>query len=268
LKELSPSQEARYSSVEATAGSLRREGCTPNTRVEVLKQLNGWVYDSGSQKIYWLNGMAGTGKTTIAYSLSELLEATSTLAASFFCSRQLPSCRSVKLILPTIAYQLARFSSPFRYALSGVLQLDPDIHTRKLSEQFEKLILSPLKEASGTMSPDLVIVIDALDECENHDGVSQILETLLQHTSDLPVKFFVTSRPEANILDRMRSRLGGHAPTELRLHELEHSIVREDIETYMRVNLVQIQLSDSQLRSLVDQAGVLFSDCVQRSENN
>jgi hypothetical protein len=256
LKDLSQSAAAWYSSAEAA--TVRRDGCTPNTRVAVLGKLRSWAYHDQSEKIYWLNGMAGTGKTTIAYSLCGQLDDTRTLAASFFCSRQLPSCRDVNLILPTISYQLARFSRPFRFALSSSLEEDPGVHTRKLSDQFEKLIVRPLRAVKDTIPADLVVVIDALDECQNDDGVGQILDTLLSRISDLPIKFFVTSRPEAKILDQMRSGQNKRIPVELRLHELEHSIVREDIETYLKIKLAPIQLSDAQFKSLVQQAGVLF----------
>ncbi|KAG8717459.1 hypothetical protein FRC09_014243 [Ceratobasidium sp. 395] len=72
LKELPNSPEAKYCSTESR--SVGRNECTPGTRVEVIKQLRDWARDSESRKIYWLNGMAGTGKTTIAYSLCSQLE--------------------------------------------------------------------------------------------------------------------------------------------------------------------------------------------------
>jgi hypothetical protein len=259
LERLSPSHAAWYSSAESTTGSLHREGCTPNTRVAMLRNLRGWAYNNRSTKLCWLSGMAGTGKTTIAYSLCDELDATSILVASFFCSRHLPECRNFNLIIPTISYHLARFSLPFRYALSGVLEQNPDVHKRKLSDQFEKLILLPLQEVKHTLPTNLVVVLDALDECENHDGVSQILHTLLsREASELPIKFFVTSRPEAKILDWMRSHQGERAPAELRLHELELSVVQEDIKAYLKVALEPVGPSEAQLVRLVEQAGVLF----------
>jgi hypothetical protein len=256
LDRLSPSQAAWYSSAEST--SLRRNGCTPNTRVGVLHKLGVWAIDGASEKVYWLNGMAGTGKTTIAYSLCNDLDRACTLVASFFCSRQVPTCRDANLILPTLAYQLARFSPPFRYALSCVMEKSPDVHTRKVSEQFESMILKPLQQVKETMRSDLVVVMDALDECDNDDAVSEILDTLLLHASGLPIKFFVTSRPEITIIERMRSRQGERFPIELRLHDLEESIVSEDIRTYLKAKLEHTRLSSTDLEALVAQSGVLF----------
>ncbi|KAF8601778.1 hypothetical protein BDV93DRAFT_545678, partial [Ceratobasidium sp. AG-I] len=90
LRGLSPSHSARYDPAEST--DLRRNGCIPGTRVEVLHNLKTWAEDGESKKIYWLNGMAGTGKTTIAYSFCDQLNNSLALSASFFCSRQPEAC--------------------------------------------------------------------------------------------------------------------------------------------------------------------------------
>jgi hypothetical protein len=77
-----------------------------------------------------MNGMAGTGKTEITYSLCLELECAHQLAPSFFYSRLLPECRDVARIVPTTAYQIARFSYPFQSALCEVLGNNPDVGTR------------------------------------------------------------------------------------------------------------------------------------------
>ncbi|KAG8709899.1 hypothetical protein FRC09_000408 [Ceratobasidium sp. 395] len=259
LKELPNSPVAKYCSTEATESSdLGRNGCTPNTRVKVLEQLRDWAQDSHSRKVYWLNGMAGTGKTTIAYSLCLELEYTGQLAASFFCSRQLPSCRRVGLILPSIAYQLALFLRPFRYELSRVLERDPDAHNQPIGKQFQILVAGPLRQIKSQLRGDLVIVIDALDECENSDSVSKMLSALLEDASGLPIKLFLTSRPEPKILKRMESKQGERVRLELRLHELERSVVQSDIETYLATELNELSLEPQTLAQLVERSGVLF----------
>ncbi|KAG8693930.1 hypothetical protein FRC11_002545, partial [Ceratobasidium sp. 423] len=146
---------------------IGRRSCTENTRTKILGDSVAWADNPGGAKIYWMNGMAGTGKTTIAYSLCEELAATGQLAASFFCTRTSHECREAKRIIPTIAYQLARCSTPFRHALCGVLDKDPDIGTRIVSTQFELIIARPLQMAKDNMANNLVVVIDALDECSD-----------------------------------------------------------------------------------------------------
>ncbi|QRW00943.1 Vegetative incompatibility protein HET-E-1 [Ceratobasidium sp. AG-Ba] len=256
LRSLPIAEEAKHRSAQSS--NLRRVGCTPDTRIGVLEDLKHWADDSSSEKIYWLNGMAGTGKTTITYSFCEQLKASERLAASFYCSRQLPSCRNVNQIVPTISYQLALFSRPFRHAVSGALQ-DLDIHNQPLPDQFESLVAQPLRTIHRTLPFDLVIVIDALDECEDSEGVGQILEVLLSHTHSLPVKVFVASRPDTKILDRLRSKTGGRASKELRLHELDSSVVHSDITLYLSSKLGTYKdVTQDDIGLLAMKSGVLF----------
>ena len=42
------------------------------TRVNILADLEAWVWDDLSSKVYWLVGMAGTGKSTILHTLCEI----------------------------------------------------------------------------------------------------------------------------------------------------------------------------------------------------
>ncbi|KAG8784662.1 hypothetical protein FRC12_018419 [Ceratobasidium sp. 428] len=256
LNELPYSSAAWYSSTESD--SLGRNGCTRDTRVEVLDDLRDWTKDSDSHRIFWLNGMAGTGKTTIAYTLCELLHESGELAASFFCSRQLPSCRNVGRILPSIAYQLSLFSYPFRYKIDGIIERNPQVHNQSVARQFESLIAKPLREIGHTLPADLVIVIDALDECDDVDGVGRMLSAMLAHAKGLPVKMFVTSRPEPQILDRMESEQGERVRSVLRLHELERSTVQSDIKAYLTNELQGLKLGPKDLETLAERSGVLF----------
>jgi hypothetical protein len=255
LKELSPSLSACFDSSKAV--ELKRGPCTPGTRIDVLAQLYNWVLTLEAGSIYWMSGMAGTGKTTIAYSLCVELDTNHKLAASFFCSRLLPECRDVNRIIPSIAYQLARFSQPFRYALSQVLEKEPDVHTRLPSIQFDALIAKPLIEVRETLPANLVVVIEALDECENKGGTGQMLDILLAKASDLPIKFFVSSRPEPVIRDQMTKQSDQIGPRVV-LHELEKGVVQADIKRYLIAALAPMNPSESQIAALVERAGILF----------
>lgn len=202
--------------------------------------------------------MAGTGKTTIAYSLCKELDAAHNLGASFFCSRLLPECRDVNQIAPSIAYQLARFSRPFRSALSRVLEKEQDVHTQLLEIQFEALIIKPLVEVQDTLPEALVVVIDALDECEDKGSTRDILEALLTKTSELPIKFFIASRPEPQIRDQVRQQGDRWWISRLVLHELDRGTVQGDIKTYLKASLRPIKPLESDVDELVERAGILF----------
>lgn len=204
-----------------------------------------------------MNGMAGTGKTTIAYSFCEQLEDENQLGASFFCSRNSPNCRHVYRIVPTIAYQLGRYSNPYQQALCDALQNNPDVAKRDIKTQFENLIVKPLGLMKQAMPAGVVVVIDALDECVDVDGTKQVLDLLFRRATELPIKFFVTSRPEPVITGKMMHQ-NSSARSILHLHEIEQSFVQADIRTYLQEALAHIRPSPEDLEQLVARAGRLF----------
>lgn len=203
--------------------------------------------------------MAGTGKTTIAYSVCEWLEANKQLGANFFCSRTKDSCSDVSRIVPTIACQFARYSPAFRSALCKVLESDPAVSRLKVAQQFEKLVRGPLSDVKAMIPSNPVVVIDALDECGDNEGVMLLLSTLMRFAASLPVKFFLASRPEPAIYKYMQSS-GDYSPTVLRLHDIEESLVAGDIEKYLKdaLNPMTPSPSDDQIKRLARQSGKLF----------
>jgi 2-phosphoglycerate kinase len=63
------------------------KGCLKGTRRDVLDEIELWTRDFDKPPIFWLNGLAGTGKTTIAQMAAERVFADRQLGASFFCSQ-------------------------------------------------------------------------------------------------------------------------------------------------------------------------------------
>ena len=78
-----------YSAKGAEYQHGSRKGCLKGTRGAILEKIELWARDSGSSPVYWLNGLAGTGKSTIAQTIAERMFANGQLGASFFCSRDL-----------------------------------------------------------------------------------------------------------------------------------------------------------------------------------
>ncbi|KAB5593573.1 hypothetical protein CTheo_2962 [Ceratobasidium theobromae] len=255
LEGLAPAKLATYDSILST--EINRRTCTEGTRTAVLSTIDEWSHDHNAPDLYWMDGMAGTGKSTIACSFAKMLEERKQLAASFFCTRSSPECRQVGRIIPTIAYQLARYSIPFQGALCEILGNEPDIATRNVVKQVERLLKEPLDKVKGAIPDNLVVVIDALDECEDRHGVRLVLDLLFKFAPTLPLKFFVTSRPEAIIYNRMISQAAS-SRTVLHLHEIEKSLVKADIELYLREELGFMSPTDEEVEQLVGRSGNLF----------
>ncbi|KAF8748587.1 Encoded by [Rhizoctonia solani] len=253
LHQLFPSRLAPHNSTLST--EVDRRACTKHTRTQILLELDQWSADPQKPNVYWMNGMAGTGKTTIAYTFAESLKRRGLLGASFFCTRASSECQDVGQIIPTITYQLARYSMSFQSAVVKVLGSDPDIGTRAIAEQCEQLIKEPLAQVKDVIPGGLVVVIDALDECNNANGVRTILDVLFRITPNLPLKFFITSRPEPIIRHRIEA-LSDLNRSMCVLHEIEKWMVEADIELYLREELDD-SVSDQNLSQLAKLSGNL-----------
>ncbi|KIK66333.1 hypothetical protein GYMLUDRAFT_157974 [Collybiopsis luxurians FD-317 M1] len=127
-----------------------RKFCISGTRVQILVDLEAWATTSSSSSAtgYWISGMAGTGKSTIAMSICQKLRQKRVLAGSFFCSRQIPECRDYRAIIPTLSYQLAKFSQGFAVALKDALTRDFNLARATPTEQIKHLLIEPWKTVS------------------------------------------------------------------------------------------------------------------------
>ena len=231
----------------ATAGycSGKREGCLKGTRGDVLLQLEHWLKDEQDHRLFWLNGLAGTGKSTIAQTFAEISFADGKLGASFFCSRDFEDRSNLQAIFPTLAFQLAYRYPPFREQLLQVLRANPDLRHDSLCSQLERVIVRPFKATHIST----LIIIDALDECKDEEPASALLSVLSRYVDKIPgVKFFITGRPEPRI--RSGFRLASLRPiTEVfKLHDVERSLVDRDIRLFFMTQLADI----SKIRSDCD----------------
>ena len=217
--------------------SGNRQGCLRGTRKDVLGQIESWLGDEREQRVFWLNGLAGTGKSTIAQTFAETSFSDGKLGASFFCSRDFEDRSDIQKIFPTLAFQLACRFPQFREELLPVLRTNPDIERDSLCSQLETLIIGPFKT---TRIPTLIIV-DALDECKDEEPASAILSVLSRYIDQIPgVKFFITGRPEPRIRSGFRLELLRPITEVLRLHDVERSSVDSDIKLLFETRLGEI----------------------------
>ncbi|THU95931.1 YVTN repeat-like/Quino protein amine dehydrogenase, partial [Dendrothele bispora CBS 962.96] len=239
--------------------------CTDGTRVAVLNEIMDWVQDSDSPNAssgYWMCGMAGTGKSTIAKSLCLMLKEQQLLAGSFFCSQQIPECREYHCIIPTIAYQLAYYSCTFGEKLEKVLEEDQSIALKEPSDQVKKLLIQPweaVKKTGRFEGHVPVIVIDALDECENVSEVLKAIVPAIQNKQMPGLKFFFTSRPGKNVSNHLEidSQVANSGQVKnFYLHNVEKNLVQGDIKKFLQDKLQNV--SDEQIQILVNSSGKLF----------
>jgi len=189
------------------------------------------------QQVFWLNGLAGTGKSTIAQTFAERMFADGRLGASFFCARDFEDRSNLQAVFPTLAFQLAYRYPLFRDKLLQVLRACPSAKQESLCSQMEKLIVGPLRAAHIST----LIIIDALDECKDEEPASVILSILSRYANEIAnVKFFITGRPEPRI--RSGFRLQSLLPiTEVfKLHEVKPEAVNNDIKLFFQTQLTDL----------------------------
>ncbi|KAG8754934.1 hypothetical protein FRC11_006350, partial [Ceratobasidium sp. 423] len=133
---------------------------------------------------------------------------------------------------------------------------EPDVGSKNLQKQFERLLRDPLLKVKDSMPDYLVGVIDGLDECDDHDGVEMMLDLLFQYAPNMPLKFFVTSRPEPEIYGKMSSK--SHSKEAVHLCDIEKLLVQTDIELYLKSELAFVSPSRVEVEQLVQRSGVLF----------
>jgi hypothetical protein len=179
--------------------------CMAGTRKVLLKQITDWVASIPEQgdvlhsNTYWIYGLPGIGKTSLAHSICAYLHNREQLAGAFFCRRDDPNLSDPRNILPTLIHKIAIISPTFRGIVAERLCKDPNVTPESMKRT---LFLDFLCKLPRLPTRTLVFVIDALDECGGTQSRPDTLRTLISAASYVPwLKLIIISRPEADIED-------------------------------------------------------------------
>ncbi|KAK3990707.1 vegetative incompatibility protein HET-E-1 [Cladorrhinum sp. PSN332] len=217
--------------------------CHPKTRTDLLKDIKEWAGSPEGKGIFWLNGMAGTGKSTISRTVAQSFADQGLLGASFFFKRGERDRSNAALLFTTIATQLAVKEPGLASYIRAAIEADPSVTRKVLKEQFEKLILKPLENLRGHSdgTKTIVLVIDALDECERDADIRVIVSLLSQAKSlgSIRLRAFLTSRPELPVRLGFSEIEGKYQ--DLVLHEIPKLIIEHDIAAFLNFELANIR---------------------------
>ncbi|KDQ13220.1 hypothetical protein BOTBODRAFT_33829 [Botryobasidium botryosum FD-172 SS1] len=207
------------------------QACLPNTREALLDDVRKWIVSSeprGGAEIFCLIGVAGSGKSAIAHTVSHRCDKEGLLASSFFFSREAAEKRSPRKLFSTIARDIAR-DSHIRDHICQAIEDKQSLATASLSVQFDSLILEPCLKYPPKMPA--VIVIDALDESDTTELLKIFYSSF--HKLPQPFRLFVTSRDMPDI----HTILSRSPHFHLRTIDIGTSVNLEDVRTYVRHGL-------------------------------
>ncbi|KAI3571400.1 hypothetical protein IWW34DRAFT_291533 [Fusarium oxysporum f. sp. albedinis] len=186
--------------------------------------------------------MAGTGKSTIARTVAYSRSKRGDLGASFFFKRGEVDRGNLNKLMSTLAYQLALSMPGATLFIKKALDANPAIVGKSEKEQFEKLIQEPLCEttATATTPSSVVMVIDALDECDQETDIRLLINIFSQAKILRPrLRVFLTSRPELPIRLGFSEVQGSYQ--DLVLHEIPAQIVEHDIVVFLNDEFKKIR---------------------------
>lgn len=222
-----------------------RRSCLEGTRVEFLQEVYTWITDAcnngttaaDSRILLWINGMGGTGKTTVAHSAAGWCDGKRLLGGSFFCSRTDADCSNPNLVFPSLCRQLCAHHKPYKDEVEKVLQATPDVASYGLFRQFEELIVQPL-EKLDTPFPRSVLILDALDELKDKGAKWTILSVIAKFVTRLArfLLFIVTSRPEERItalFEASRKNSLSNKTKPLLMQDIPLEVALKDLRLYV-----------------------------------
>lgn len=200
--------------------SLQSDQADPDE--EPLGEIERWAIDEPQKRIFWLCAEPGWGKSAVMGRLAHAQRAR--VLAVHFCRHDEADTRHPQRVICSLAYQMASQLEDYRGCLLAMLRSrtpDQPLMDAKPGDLFRQLIQEPLAHTidGGRAKPEggkgedagqhqrRLIVIDALDECIDANGRSELLDILAERFKELPawLGLVVSSRREAPLVAKFRA---------------------------------------------------------------
>jgi hypothetical protein len=158
-------------------------------------------------RVYFLSGVAGSGKSAIAHTVARHFDQLGRLGSSFCFDHADQIRRHPKYLFSTITLDIANLNPVWKLALCNVVRKKRGLRsTLSLKEQFTNFILKPSKAL--TPAEPIVIVIDGLNESGDRASREVLLNIIGDSMHALPSNFrvLVTSRPEPDLHEALAEK--------------------------------------------------------------
>ena len=199
----------------------------------MVQNIDNWSRIPGDRHLSLLDGPAGFGKSAIARTVAERWDRSKRLAGTFFFFRNSGDQSKVVRLVSTLAYHLTRYIPGTIKSIEKALTEDASILLQPIEQQFQKLIVDPVA-ALPKQSHRRMIIIDALDECEDRESIRQLIEFVTRiDYSKFPIEILFTSRREEHIRRIFESSPFSHMIYQISLSNTAFD-VHGDIEHFLR----------------------------------
>ncbi|KAF7363065.1 WD40 repeat-like protein [Mycena venus] len=186
-----------------------RDGCLPGTRCDILSLIITELTKPvlvDSQNVFWLYGVAGAGKSTIATSICQTFNALGLLGAALFFTRG-NEASSPSSVICTIAYSLAQSNTRIGSEICIAMRQHPHIVDASIEDQFQRLLVEPLDRTKDYIHGPIVIILDALDECGDPESRRRLISLISNRFANLhSLHVLITSRPDLDIAAAFRDQ--------------------------------------------------------------
>ena len=216
-------------------------GSSETDTEQAIGEIESWRRKLSGPSVFWISAGPGWGKSAVAARLAH--SARAHVMAIHVCRHDQPSTRDARVVLRSIAFQMATQLGDYREQLLRLARDQVSLEDLNASEIFSRLLANPLAhEVGGQDHADgrRLIVIDALDE-SIEAGKSELLNLVSSEFRRLPtwLGLIVTSRPEAPVMRQLASFGVKHQQeNDPRNHE--------DLANYIRTWLKTLPISSDQ----------------------
>lgn len=264
------SLSAVLKSIDNAAGAAfddeeqKAEKCVPGTREQLLKDIKAWLENPAKEVGFWLRGMAGTGKSTVARTVAEVLKE-DFIVVSFFFKRGDGVRGHPGRFVTTILRQLLdsnelRQSGEIISKLLSTYETNGTALNKGIQRQWQTFVQGPLKSRKHKT---ILLVIDAIDESEEPMSLEHPIFDFLTNRKNfksLNIRVFATSRPQGEERNKEMLKL-------FVLDKIDAKVVLEDIRLCLwdkftrfnaRINSESSFPTDGHINELAKRACPLF----------
>ncbi|KAF8322320.1 uncharacterized protein EI90DRAFT_3078182 [Cantharellus anzutake] len=238
------------------------EACLEGTRVDLTERIMNWCRNTGDNenRLMLLTSVAGAGKTSIVHTVADKCKREAILLLCFFFT--VGEQPRPDRLFSGIAQALAKRDADYRAFIISALRKDPTLSTAPFTMQFKELVSSPLLHKPPPSDRPMVVIIDALDECDK-EVFESLAEILGDEVPRLPssVKFFITSRQ----FDLVNRYLSPDYPFNRLSIDLSDEANVQDCAKYIRFQLQKLKKVHRDLRRHLQDEDKMVQEISERA---